>query len=164
MYGQSLLLTNFNTSHMKELKFSVNEQLFIAPSQFLTGKQIKEMAKINSEDNLYLVVPGFEDELIDNEKVVNLARPGVERFISRKQMDQEIIINGRRIQYLNEKIKYEEVVLLAFPNQSKGNAERGYTVVYSDGPSKNPKGILPPGAIVFVKHNMKFDVTPTHKS
>lgn len=149
---------------MKELKFSVNEHVFIAPSQFLTGRQIKEMAKISADVDLFLVVPGYMDELIDDEKVVNMARPGVERFVARKRHEQEIVINGRRMKFANGEISYDEVVRLAFPKPANTHTERGYTVVYAHGPEKNPKGILPPGAVVYVKHNMKFDVTPTHKS
>jgi hypothetical protein len=149
---------------MKILKFTVNEQIFIAPSQFLTGKQIKEMAKIPADVDLFLVVPGYMDELINDEKVVNMARPGIERFVARKHMEQEIIVNGRRMKFANDNISYDEVVHLAFPQPASQHAERGYTIVYANGPEKNPNGILPPGAVVYVKHNMKFDVTPTHKS
>ena len=146
------------------LKFSVNEHLFVAPGQFLTGKQIKEMAKIPAYVDLFLVVPGYMDELIDDEKVVNMARPGVERFVARKRHEQEIIVNGPRAKFPGHTISYEEVVRIAFPRPVTNHTEIGYTVVYAHGPEQNPKGILPPGAVVSVKHNMKFDVTPTHKS
>jgi hypothetical protein len=79
-------------------------------------------------------------------------------------MEQEIIVNGRRMKFANDNISYDEVVHLAFPQPASQHAERGYTIVYANGPEKNPNGILPPGAVVYVKHNMKFDVTPTHKS
>lgn len=146
------------------LRFTVDEHMFVAPSQFLTGKQIKEMAKIPADVDLFLVVPDYMDELIDDKKVVNMARPGVERFVARKCQEQEIIVNGRRMKFANCEISYDEVVRLAFPRPATQHADRGYTVVYSHGPEKNPKGILPPGAVVSVKHNMKFDVTPTHRS
>jgi hypothetical protein len=146
------------------LRFTVDEHMFVAPGQFLTGKQIKEMAKIPADVDLFLVVRGYEDELIDDAKVVNMARPGVERFVARRRHEQEIIINGRLVKFPSHTISYEEVVRIAFPKPVTNNPEIGYTVVFAHGPEQNPKGILPPGAVVSVKHNMKFDVTPTHKS
>lgn len=147
----------------QNLKFVVNGKQFVSPHQFLTGLQIKEMALVPPDTDLFLVVPGYEDELIGNETPVNLARPGIECFLSRKRGDQQIIVNGTIKLFRKPVISYDEVVLLAFP-QSQNNPDVGYTVNYSHGPHQNPSGILPPGAKVVVKHNMKFDVTATHKS
>ena len=56
--------------------------MFETDQQFLLGEDIKRLAHVPSEFDLYLVIPGFQDELIENGTRVNMARPGIERFVS----------------------------------------------------------------------------------
>lgn len=150
----------------KILKLSVDNTQIETTEQFLTGLQIKELAKVPSDYDLFLVVPGFQDELISNDTSVNLARPGIERFLSRPQGSGiTIIVNGIPYSHTNPatSISYEQVVLYAFP-KAEFNPNKSFTVTYCDGPSKNPEGILVMGAKVATKQNMRFDVTATHKS
>lgn len=146
------------------LRFSVDNQLVETPAQFLTGAQIKELAGVPAERELFLVVPEYEDEFISDETSVNLARPGVERFVTReKHNDLHLIVNGTRKVFNKTSISYEEVVKLAFPGADFG-ANAGFTITYMDGPKPTVEGILPKGSSVYTKDNMRFDVTATHKS
>ena len=146
------------------LKFSVDNKMFETDQQFLLGEDIKRMAHVPLEFDLYLVIPGFQDELIENGTRVNMARPGIERFVSRKhEQTITIIVNGQPKPYNEDKVSYEQIVRIAFPNPAPGT-ERGYTVSYTDGPHQNVEGVMSLHSVVFVKHNMKFNVTPTHKS
>ena len=150
----------------KKFKLSIDNILIEVLEQFLSGLKIKELAKVPKEYDLFLVVPGFEDELIGDETQVNLARPGVERFVSRHHgAGVTIIVNG--IPYSHSQpatsITYEQVVEYAFPN-AQFNSTVGYTVTYCGGPSRNPEGILVRGAKVATKSHMRFDVTATHRS
>ena len=78
------------------LKFSVDNKMFETEQQFLLGEDIKRMAHVPLEFDLYLVIPGFQDELIENGTRVNMARPGIERFVSRKHKQTiTIIVNGQ---------------------------------------------------------------------
>lgn len=150
----------------KKLKLSVDNHPFETEEQFLTGLQIKEYAGVPTENELFLVVPGYEDELIDNNKQVNLARPGIERFVSRKPGSGiTLIVNAAPVSHTKPAtyVSYEQIVAYAFP-KAISNGEVGYTVTYCDGPSSNPEGILVKGQKVFTKHHMRFDVTATHKS
>lgn len=150
----------------KKLKLSVDNQPFETEEQFLTGIQIKECAGVPAENELFLVVPGFEDELIENDKRVNLARPGIERFVSRKPGSGiTLIINATPVSHSSPatSVSYEQIVAYAFP-KAISQGEVGYTVTYCDGPSNNPEGIMVKGQKVFTKHHMRFDVTATHKS
>lgn len=150
----------------KKLKLSVDNHPFETDEQFLTGLQIKERAGIPAENDLYLVVPGYEDELIDNNKSVNFARPGVERFVSRKHGSGiTLIVNAIPVSHTAPatSVSYEQIVAYAFP-KALSNGEVGYTVTYCDGPTSNPEGVLVKGQRVFTKHHMRFDVTATHKS
>ncbi|MDE5640114.1 MAG: multiubiquitin domain-containing protein [Odoribacter sp.] len=150
----------------KKLKLSIDNTFIEVSEQFLTGLQLKGLANVPLDYDLFLVVPGFDDELIANDLTVNLARPGIERFVSRPHGGGiTIFVNGAPCSHARPAtaITYEQVVKYAFPN-AVFNPNQGYTVSYCDGPSKNPEGILVMGASVFTKNHMRFDVTATHKS
>ena len=148
---------------MKKFKFFVDGIKFQTEKQFLTGLEIKMMANVPEDLDLYLVVHGYQDELISNDKTVNLSRPGVEKFETRKKHEGLLlIINTRPVAFDGKKISYEEVVSLAGYDFSK--PDRGYTVTYENGPKQNPEGGLLKGQNVFVKHLMQFHVNATDKS
>ena len=147
----------------KKLRFTINNVAYTWYKQYIRGIQIRELGKIPEADEIYLDLPGgWKDDLITNDEVVDLARPGVEHFVSRHHLnDIEIIVNGSRKKFDKPKITYEEVVILAFGNF---DPNRGYKVKYTDGPYQNPKGMLSQGTEVFVKNNMNFNVASTHQS
>ena len=147
----------------KKLHFTINKVPFTWYKQYIRGIQIRELGNIPEADEIYLDLPGgWKDDLITNDEVVDLARPGVEHFVSRQHIDDiEIIVNGLRKNFNKPKITYEEVVILAFGNY---DPNRGYKVKYTDGPYQNPKGMLSQGTEVFVKNNMIFNVASTHQS
>ena len=146
----------------KKFLFSVDGKPFSTEHQFLIGEQIKRITGVPAEFELFLVIPHFQDELIEDNTTVNFARPGVERFESRNPQSKiEILVNGTRIPFDKPQISFDELVHFAYPNP--GN-KYGFTVSYTDGPEQNPEGRMSKGTSVFVKHKMKFDVTPTKES
>lgn len=74
----------------------------------------------------------------------------------------EIIVNGTKKKWNEDKITYTQVVQLAFPGSHPPTII--FTVQYSKGPKENPQGTLVEGKSVFVKSGMVFDVTRTDKS
>jgi len=63
----------------------INGKQYHYDKQYILGEQIKALGKIPLEDDLFLSIRGpWEDELISNEKEVNLARPGIEHFYSKQ--------------------------------------------------------------------------------
>lgn len=147
----------------KAFLFSVDGTPCRTECQFLTGQEIKHLAHVPDEFELYLVVPEYRDELIEDDKVVNFARPGVERFEARKRHEgQMLIINTRPVPYEGHEISYEDVVKLAGYDPNKPN--RGYTITFEKGPRQNPQGGLAKGQKVIVKHLMQFNVNATDKS
>lgn len=74
----------------------------------------------------------------------------------------EIIVNGSKKKWNEDKITYTQVVQLAFPGSYPPTII--FTVQYSKGPKENPQGTLVEGKSVFVKSGMVFDVTRTDKS
>ena len=148
----------------KKFNFMVANKPYFTEHQFLTGEQIKVLAGIPAEYELYMTAPHMRDVLIENHTMVNLALPGVEKFEARKPNEGIIIsVNGSQIPYSNPTISYEQLGVIVYGGNHISN-QQGYTVVYKDGPDQNPSGVLSKGNEVFVKHNMKFDVTRTHLS
>ncbi|WP_341836845.1 multiubiquitin domain-containing protein [Chitinophaga pollutisoli] len=149
----------------KKLAYFINDQRFESSSQYITGRQIRKQGMIPPIQDIFLSIPGpWEDEAIEDTTVIDLARPGAERFISReKQREWKIIVNGREKTWQDRKISYDEVVQLAF-GQSCDTQTRVHTVTYKRGPHQNPEGTMVKGDIVFIKNKMIFNVTCTDKS
>lgn len=77
-----------------------------------------------------------------------------------------ILVNGqdKSLTIGTKRISYDEVVALAYPNQGDNGVNIIYTVSYSNGHEKNPKGNLAKGKSVFVKEGMIFNVSRSDKS
>ena len=75
----------------------------------------------------------------------------------------DLIINTRAKPWSEERINYDQVVALAALPLPQGQ-NPGFTIIYEDGPGKNPSGTLVAGQSVHVKNEMVFHVTPTNRS
>lgn len=75
----------------------------------------------------------------------------------------DLIINTRAKPWAEETINYDQVVALAALPLPQGQ-NPGFTIVYEDGPGRNPTGTLVTGQSVRVKNEMVFHVTPTNRS
>ena len=86
--------TRMNTDR-KLFEFSVNNTRYCSEHRILTGAQIKEIAGVPSEESLFMVRPNGKEELITDHKTINFTRPGVEKFVSRKNAEDIMIrVNG----------------------------------------------------------------------
>jgi hypothetical protein len=149
----------------KKLHFTINQVPFTWYRQYIIGAEIRELGKISPNEDIYLdIKEGWEDDLILDNEVVDLARPGVEHFISKpKSKEFKIIVNAREKVWKEPTISFEQVVVLAYGSYDN-NPNKGYTVTFSKGPKPNREGTMVKGAVVEVKNNMIFDVTATDKS
>ena len=152
--------------YMKQnLQLIVDGKNYEWPKQYITGRQIKELAGLQSDCELFLSIAGpWEDEKIEDDTKVDLARPGIEHFYSKElPVCINIIVNGREKVWNKRTITFQEVVVLAF-NAYNDGARTCYTVTYKGGPKENPKGTMVFGDAVFVQNKMIFNVTATDKS
>jgi len=151
----------------KETKFEIifDKQNFSWNDQFITGAQLKALGGIDPDDEVYLEKHGSqEDELIPDEAVVDLSQPGAEHFFSRKaEKEVVLIVNGSPKKWNKKKIKFEEVIILAYGTYID-KPTMVYTVAYEDGPKQNPEGSMTKGTVVFVQNKMIFHATATDKS
>jgi len=99
----------------KKLLFTINGVQHTWYKQFIRGLQIRSLGNIPENDDIYLDLPeGWQDDKIENDEIVDLARPGVEHFVSRKNnLEIELIIEGNPVKYNKPKITYKEVVEFA---------------------------------------------------
>ncbi len=104
----------------------------------------------------------LEDEHIQDETKVNLARPEIEHFYS-KIKKVVIVVNGNPHDWNKQKIEFKEVIILAY-GQYIDKPTMVYTVAYEDGPKQNPEGSMNKNQDVFVKNKMIFHATATDKS
>lgn len=81
----------------------------------------------------------------------------------KKKKTVTIIINGREFEVEKKKISFEEVVRFSF-GEYNPNENTAYTVSYSKGEDKKPKGQIVAGDNVMVKEGMIFNVSRTNKS
>lgn len=149
----------------KKLKFFINDKSFTWHKQYIRGAQIRELGNISAEDDVFLEIKeGWQDDQILDDEVVDLARPGKEKFFSKpRQTEFTIIVNARPHLWKETNISFEQLVALAFGSYDN-NPNKGYTVTYSRGWEPKPEGTMVKGSIVHVKNKMIFDVTATDKS
>jgi len=146
----------------KKLPYSINGMEFSSNKQFIKGAFIRHQGNIAANEEIYLKVPkGWQDELIEDEEWVDLARPGKEHFESRK-FEVCIIVNLKEKKWFAKKISYAEVVKLAYPDYDP--EKKSYTVKYTEGPKQNPEGSMSEGDTVYVKNKTTFHVTAANKS
>jgi hypothetical protein len=149
----------------KKLHFSINNVSFVWYKQFIRGIQLRELGKISPEDDLFLdIKEGWQDDQITDDEVIDLARPGKEKFFSKPKPTQvAIIVNAREKIWKEKTISFEQLVVLAFGSYDN-NPNTGYTITYSKGMEPKPEGTMVKGSVVNVKNKMIFDVTATDKS
>lgn len=154
---------DFYTS--EKLKFTVDGKLFDWPEQFITGKQIREVAVIDANDKIFLDnKKPYVDNLIEDDEEVDLARPSIERFYTVPVgFEVAIIVNGQIKKWNKAQISFEEVVKLAYGSYNN-SPTMVYTVAYEDGPKQNVEGSMLRDSVVYVKNKMIFHATATDKS
>jgi hypothetical protein len=149
----------------EKLVFTVNGKSYQWPEQFITGKQIREVAGIDSNDLIYLDnEKPYKDNLIEDDEEIDLARPCIEHFYTVEVgFEVTISVNGKDKKWDKPRISFKEVIVLAYGSYND-SPTIVYTVAYEDGPKQNPEGSMLRDAVVFVKNNMIFHATATDKS
>ncbi|MDO1449513.1 multiubiquitin domain-containing protein [Rhodocytophaga aerolata] len=71
----------------RQLELKIENQLFYTDQQYWTGTELKAKAGIPMETELFLSIQKpYQDELIENDTRVNLARPETEYFYVKKKL------------------------------------------------------------------------------
>lgn len=147
------------------LRLTINKKEFEWSQQYITGAEIRDLGKIPKDDEIFLAIKRpWEDELINDDTRVDLARPEIEHFFSKeKAIKIVLIVNGREKTWNEKTVTFEQLVILAFGSYDD-NPNKVYTVTYDRGPKENPEGSMVKGDKVLTKNKMIFNVTATDKS
>ncbi|RTR58806.1 hypothetical protein DY931_21355 [Pseudomonas aeruginosa] len=131
--------------------------------QRISGHTLKQLAGVDPRSyDVFLIIPGGADELIEDRDLFDLGRPGVEHFAA-VEINIEVFVNTEPVVVHAHKLSYWEVVRLAYPDAAPGpNAQ--FTVSYAKGHEGNSLQNLVDGQHVRIKKGMHFNVTPTDKS
>lgn len=94
------------------LKFIIEGQEFETLDQYKTGAELKQIGGIPLNVELYLKIQKpFEDELIENEKSVNLARPEIENFFVKESY--KFTFNEKKLNSYKKVVSGKEIFTLA---------------------------------------------------
>ena len=146
----------------KILHLMINGVNYKREHPLITGSEIKNLGRIDPSAELYLQSKGQNpDQLIQDNQVVDLSNPGIEKFYSQGISQVIIIVNAREQNWDKPTISYDDLVLLAYGTIEKKIA---YTITYSNGPKDNREGFIVKGQRVLVSNKMIFNVTCTDKS
>jgi len=86
------------------LKLIIEGKHYKTFEQFMTGLQLKELAGIPPDIELFLsVTKPYRDELIENDVQVNLARPGAEYFFVKRKL--QFFIDGNPFTWYKQHIR-----------------------------------------------------------
>ena len=147
----------------KKLEYSINGKNFFSYKQFITGKEIRKIGNIPDDQSVFLDINDeWEDDFVEDDEFVDLAREGREKFISKPKERTYITVNGTTHYWDKDTISFSEVIELS--GHLLNNPNTAFTVVYENGILSQPEGVLTNGKSVKVKHKMSFDVTATDKS
>ena len=105
-------MNNFISKHDpyegKVLHFKIEGKMYESAQQFITGAEIKKIAGIPLDVDLYLHInKPYSDELIDNDKLIDLAMPGIEEFNTRKPL--HYTVDGQKFSSQNQFITGAEI-------------------------------------------------------
>ncbi len=132
--------------------------------QHMPGSVLYSLANVGADTAVFLDVRGGRDRLIEPDTVVDLAEAGVERFVTapRPAPTFDIVVNGRPKTVTGNTVTYEQIVLLAFPDERDPNAV--FSMTYTHAASTPPVGELGVGGSVQIKNGSRFNVTRTVQS
>lgn len=92
----------------RALQFTVEGKEYKWEDQYITGLQIKELADLPLESELYLSISEpWKDELVQDNEQVDLARPGLEQFFIKKAL--KYTINAQEFESIKQYIKGAEI-------------------------------------------------------
>lgn len=132
-------------------------------AQRISGRTLKALAGVDPKlYDIFLVIPGDDDELIEDRDLFDLARPGVEHFAA-VEINIKIFVNTQPIFVHSRNLTYWEVVRLAYP-EAMPDPNAQFTVTFAKGHEGNSMINLVDGQHVRIKKGMHFNVTPTDKS
>lgn len=149
----------------RDFKFTLNDDELRWGKPVISGAVLYGLAKPGEGEAVLLEVRGGEDRLIEHGDLIDLAEPGIERFITARKPPTtfEIIVNSRPRTVDARTVTFEQIVQLAFPGQHDPSVV--FSMTYRHAASTPHAGELGAGGSVDVKKKgTVFNVTRTVQS
>lgn len=149
----------------RDFKFTVNGRQARWGLPSISGSDLYVLSMPADDQAVFLICPGGTDRQIDRGEVVDLTGPGVEQFITalNRHHEFEIVINGRKTKVPEQRVTFEQLVALAYPNEPP-QPNVAYTVTFRKVASFPHEGDLGAGGFVEVKNGSIFNVGRTIQS
>jgi len=149
----------------RDFKLTLDGRQLAWGKPVISGVALYTLAGTGPEQAVFLEVRGGTDRYIESSDLVDLAAPGVERFLTgpKPARSFEIVVNARPFIVPLARVTFEQVVSLVFPGPHGPNIV--FAVTFRHAESKPHAGEMSPGSSVEVKHKGTiFNVTKTDKS
>lgn len=149
----------------RDFKFTLNDDQLRWGKPVISGAVLYGLAKPGEGEAVFLEVRGGEDRLIERGDLIDLAEPGIERFITARKPPTtfEIIVNSRPRTVDARTVTFEQIVQLAFPGQHDPNVV--FSMTYRHAASTPHAGELgASGSVDVKKKGTVFNVTRTVQS
>ena len=132
--------------------------------QNMPGAVLYALAAARADQAVFLDTRGGQDRMVEPGDTLDLAAPGVERFVTgpRPMPNFEIFVNGRPKTITGSTVTFEQIVQLAFPGEHEPSVE--FSMSYSHAAATPPVGELGRGGSVQIKNGSRFNVTRTVQS
>lgn len=148
----------------REFKLTLNDNELRWGKPVISSTMLYGLAKPGDGEGVFLEARGGEDRLLEPGELIDLTKPGIERFLTAsKQATYEILVNSRPKTVHNRTVTFEQVVQLAFPGHHDPNVV--FSMTYRHAASVPHAGELGSGGSVDVKKKGTiFNVTRTVQS
>jgi hypothetical protein len=146
----------------RDFKLTLNDHELLWGKPVISGTILYGLPKPADGEGVFLEIAGGEDRLVEHGELIDLAQPGIERFITAR-LTFEIIVNSRPRTVNARTVTFEQIVQLAFPGQHQPNVV--FSMTYRHAASTPHAGELGAGGSVDVKKKgTVFNVTRTVQS
>ncbi|MEG3087432.1 multiubiquitin domain-containing protein [Sphingomonas sp. PB4P5] len=129
----------------------------------ISGKVLAQLAVASGTQGVFLAIADGDDRIVNPSELVDLTKAGVERFyVADVDVTTLIKVNGRGRSVPGIEVTFEQIVQIAFPNDTTPNAV--FSMTYRHAASQPHAGDLAVGGVVHVKEGTVFNVTRTVQS
>lgn len=150
----------------RDFKFALNDRQLVWGNSALPAEALYALAGISADQAIFLEVRGGTDRLIEPGDTIDLAAPGIERFITaaRPHKTYVIVVNAVEETVPDKHVTFEQVVSLSHPD-APAESNVTFSMTYRNAASFPHAGELGAGGSVEVKkQGTIFNVTRTVQS
>lgn len=147
----------------RDFKFTVQGNQAEWGKPAIPGGVLYALAKPAAGEAVFLEVRGGVDRQIEQDELLDLTEPGVERFITAPKCKFDISVNGHEVQVDERRQTFEQLVAIAFPGEAP-SPETKYSLTYRRVASVPHSGELAAGGFINVKNGSIINVNRTVQS